>query len=1150
MVGWITWASPVHAQDADVPCNPSGDDNDLLYCVWTVEPRFGGMSVDQSDANVLRVFLTGDDPTEEAAARVLAEVNRRWNREFTATTVEAADYTIGELKGWFDTVAADFHEKMTGVDLDEPANRITVMVASLDDQDTVAEHVAGLGVPVEAVQFEEFQILPPDPVPAAQSSGSSAVAGQSLTGTLVPMVGGGEIQNKISGRSVRCSMGFAMGFVNTQGKHEEGFVTAGHCYVTTTTGETFYIHGDFSSTYGVSIWNAYPDGVDAQYVRKTGSQADLGIGLIGRPAQENTTGQAYLNLDVQNPYFEIIGMADPIAGQSVHKVGRATGWTSGTVTSTCSTFLNWNPGWPNHACMAEASYRSEGGDSGGSVFSLNPDGSAMAMGIHHGTLFGEKVFVRIDRVLKKLFYDRGVTDVWLTNDLPPILTNIDITSTPISGNIYQPGETIEFTYTFSEDVTLYPGLPPRVVFAAPGPRYPSAHYDPERSFKAGENKLVFTWEVPNDMQGGIWNGPKVPGNRASIGDLAGNRLVANQLDYGRSAQIGQKSGGPQMEKGTFATGPVEGNNYQPGETIFVATRWNRPVKVDPDNPPHVLIYMNSSPDGVRAEYNHRLSERWGNQTVAFSYQVKTGDEDDDKLWLGNRNDGTTSLRNAAGITDYSGRPASDTWSPASYSRYGAETPSGAPAVSSAGFVFQYSDGQPLIEQFQPGEVVEFRVRFDRPVKVDESNPPWVNLSINSGGQARADYDPTKTAANFEPNLLSFTYVVQDGDRDDDGIWAGPDSLQNPGSITNYAGNAATGGGLGRNTGHNVGDSGAPSITGAKFTSRPLFAGQYQPGEVIEIIVTADEPVLVDAGNPPNLAIQVGGDYPRPTYDAARSQQAGANKLVFAWTVPDGYTDDDGILIGPGDFRNTDGVTDWSSNPINAALPKYYGKDPRHKVGDLGAPVITNVEMSSKAICGGTYRIGETLEFKLTVSEPVTVPAGNEPRLIIRVGDDYRSVAYDRVSSQSAGANHMIFAWEVPAGFAASDGILLGPGALGDTGSIEDGSANPLDPSLHKYWGFDENQVGGPANYFTVDVSNSAPQAGERVALTVQLEAGCTGVASYQWQRQFGGDWRDIGPRAATKEAKFNSAQTVTYRAVVRFISGATVTSEPVSITWR
>ena len=1148
MVGWITWAYPVHAQGADAPCNPAGDDNELLYCVWTVEPRFGGMSIDQSDANVLRVLLTGDDSTDAAAARVLAEVNRLWDRELAGTTVVTADYTIGQLKSWFDIVAADFHEQMTGVDLDESANRITVMVADLDeDRGAVADHVAGLGVPSEAVQFEEFQLLPPDPVPAAQSSGSSAVAGQSLTGTLVPMVGGGEIQIKISGRIDRCSMGFAVGFVNTQGKFEEGFVTAGHCYSTNTTGEAFYVQGNSSSPYGVSVWNTLPNGVDAQYVRKTGSGVDSGSGLIARPSQKNTSGQAYLDLDGQNPYFEIIGTANPIVGQTVHKVGRTTGWTSGLVTSTCSTFSNWNARWSNFACMGLASYRSAGGDSGGSVFSLNPDGSAMAMGIHKGTSSGERVFARIDRVLKKLFYDRGITDVWLTTDLPPSLEGVAITSRPIDGNKYQPGETLEFTHTFSEDVTLYPGLTPSVVFVAPGPSYPRAHYDPERSHRAGGNKLVFTWEVPADLEGGIWNGSKPPSNRASIGDLTGNRLVANQLDYGRSAIIGQKSGGPQMEQGTFATGPVEGNNYQPGETIFVGTTWDRPVQVDPGNPPYVLIYMNSSPDGVRAEYNHELSERWGNRTVAFSYQVQVGDQDDDKLWLGNRNDGTTSLRNAAGITDYSGRPASDTWSPASYSRYGAETPSGPPNVVSSGFVFQYRDGQPVIEQFQPGEVVEYRIRFDRPVRVDQSGLPYVNIGINNRGPMRAHYNVQRTAAIKVASVLSFTYTVQDGDTDNDQVWVGDNNLKNAASISDYAGNAATGGGLGVSLGHNVGDAGAPSVTGMELTSQPLLGATYQPGEVIELTLTTDEPISVDSRQGPYLTITLDGQTARAGYQAGRSEVAGANQMVLTWTVMDGSVDTDGISITG---ARANGIADYSGNPVNTRWPIDARNRPRHKVGDLGAPVITDVEMSSKAICGGTYRAGETLEFTLTVSEPVTVPAGNEPRLIIRVGDDYRSVAYDRVLSQSAGANQMIFAWEVPAGFEAREGILLGPGSLGDAGSIEDESANPLDPSLHKYWGFDGTQVGGAANYFTIYVSNSTPQAGERVTLTVQLEAGCTGVASYQWQRQFGRDWRDVGHQAPTKEAKFNSPQTVTYRAVVRFISGATVTSEPVSITWR
>ena len=112
-IGWVSLAtliltmlaaaalvatSPALAQDSPSTCDASGDDNDLLYCVWLVEPRFGGMSVDQSVSSVLRVLLTGDGPTDAAADRVLAEVNRLWDRDFSGTTVATADYTVGQLR--------------------------------------------------------------------------------------------------------------------------------------------------------------------------------------------------------------------------------------------------------------------------------------------------------------------------------------------------------------------------------------------------------------------------------------------------------------------------------------------------------------------------------------------------------------------------------------------------------------------------------------------------------------------------------------------------------------------------------------------------------------------------------------------------------------------------------------------------------------------------------------------------------------------------------------------------------------------------------------------------------------------------------------------------------------------------------------------
>ena len=708
----------------------------------------------------------------------------------------------------------------------------------------------------------------------------------------------------------------------------------------------------------------------------------------------------------------------------------------------------------------------EPGDSGAPVFAIESDGTVALVGLAtHKTKAPQGArFMLAHRVLSELFYLQGIPsgNVWLTNDPPPILTNIDITSTPISGDTYQPGETIEFTYTFSEPVVLYPGLKPSVLFLVPVGEYRRAHYDAERSTAAGDDKLVFTWEVESGFDGELRIGPGLPANPGSIGNFDGEPLVGTKLENWRSAQIGQKGGGPQMELGVFSGAPVQDSDYQPGELIHVATRWDRPVKVDPDNPPYVLIFMNSSPNGVRAEYDQALTEAQVNRWVMFSYQVQIGDEDDDQLWLGNKDNGVNSLGNAAGITDYSGNAAEDSWEPDSYSRYGAKTPSGAPAVSSAGFVFQYRNGQLVIEQIQPGEVVEFRVRFDRPVRVDESDPPWINLHINSEGTVpvRAYYDPQRTAVFHEPSVLSFTYTVQDGDSDDDRVWVGNDNLKNAGSITDYVGNAARGGGLGTSLGHNVGDTGAPSITNVAFTSRPLFAGQYQPGEVIEITLTADESVKVDDSNPPNLLIHVGGRYPQPAYDADLSLAAGSNKLVFTWTVEDGYSDDDGFLIGPGDFRNAGGVTDWSGKAINTRLPGYWGTDLHHKVGDLGAPLITDVSATSSPASGNTYSSGETIEITLTASEPLTVPTGQEPQLVVEVGSQYPAFRYDRGRSQAAGGNHLVFTWTVQDGYQDDNGILGLLDSLRDTGAVVDGSGNALNAELHQYWNFYQHRVAG------------------------------------------------------------------------------------------
>ena len=180
--------------------------------------------------------------------------------------------------------------------------------------------------------------------------------------------------------------------------------------------------------------------------------------------------------------------------------------------------------------------------------------------------------------------------------------------------------------------------------------------------------------------------------------------------------------------------------------------------------------------------------------------------------------------------------------------------------------------------------------------------------------------------------------------------------------------------------------------------------------------------------------------------------------MFTWTVQDGFDDDDGVLIAPGWFRNTSGVTDQSGNAINSRLPKYYGKDPGHRVGDLGAPVITDAAIIATPANGVAYRTGETIGFALTVSEPVTVPAGEEPKLIVKLGNNYPSSKYDHDKSQKAGNNRMMFNLPVMDGHLDDDGILLTLNSLGNANGVSDPSGNILDAHLRRYHGFPQQPV--------------------------------------------------------------------------------------------
>ena len=394
----ISWFSPTdgaEAQGAAPACNPTGDDNDLLYCIWTVEQRFGGFYVDSTNPSVVQVWLTGDEPTDHTAAAVLNEVNRLWGRDFSAATAHEADYTIGQLKGWFDLVVSDPGESIQAVDLDESANRLALYGSDLEAATVAAikDHASGLGVLAEAISVKQVdsRLEPPtpDPIPGARRSSDATepavpIGEQRLNRALNPFVGGAEIK---SGGSA-CTATMTVAFENEDGDNESGFLTGDHCGGVSTTWRAYGTGDTGDRRIGVSARTARGQGhnIDIAYVKWDGPNGvDLGVGFIARPVEENTARKGatntQLSLDPDDPYFEVAGFRRPVSGEVIHKVGRSSGWTSGEIRGTCVARVSI--GEPAQSVCSSDGFSMHviAGDSGSPVFAIEADGRVSILGV-------------------------------------------------------------------------------------------------------------------------------------------------------------------------------------------------------------------------------------------------------------------------------------------------------------------------------------------------------------------------------------------------------------------------------------------------------------------------------------------------------------------------------------------------------------------------------------------------------------------------------------------------------------------------------------------------------------------------------------------------------------------------------------------------
>jgi len=342
-------ASPAPAQRLEGadrgPGRVTGSMDAELAAINDLVPGFGGMFVGSD--GVLTVYMRSE---QAFLGRLLFGPDVR---------VRDGAFEFRQLLGWRSSMRELLAIRgVARLDADEASNRIRVGIetgtpAAVRRQ--VVRRLAGLGVPRDAVVFEEVEPILPL---------------LTLRQAFNPVPAGVEIHWS----NFLCTLGFNVRRV-TDEADACFFVTNDHC--TDVQGQvtgTTYRQPAFGVQIGVEVLDppffsggVCPTGRICRYsdasMARYNDPADCEFGKIAR-----TTGLGSITIDPANPRWTLVAkFAGASVGHTVAKVGRTTGWTEGPVTQTC---VDTNVSGQNitRLCQSFVSAGVGGGDSGSPVF--------------------------------------------------------------------------------------------------------------------------------------------------------------------------------------------------------------------------------------------------------------------------------------------------------------------------------------------------------------------------------------------------------------------------------------------------------------------------------------------------------------------------------------------------------------------------------------------------------------------------------------------------------------------------------------------------------------------------------------------------------------------------------------------------------------
>ena len=587
---------------------------------------------------------------------------------------------------------------------------------------------------------------------------------------------------------------------------------------------------------------------------------------------------------------------------------------------------------------------------------------------------------------------------------PPAVKRLSFISSPARDDTYELGETVEVAVEFDRVVTatgrpqvaLTIGTETRHATFVGWGSHPSLYFH-------------YTVQVADRDEDGISIAANALVLNGGTITAADGTTDADLTHEAVAAERGRKVNGslttvPGVRDISFISSPARGDTYELGETVEVLVEFDGAVKATGNS----QVALTIGKDTRLATFSG-----WGRDSLYFDYSVEEGDRDEDGISI----PANALVFSGGTITAADGTTHADLAHPAVAAERGRKVDSSLirpPRVRGIVFISSPARG----DTYELGETLELQVEFDRTVTV--TGTPQVTLTI--GAQTRhAAY----SMSWGDDRYAYFSYVVQAGNRDEDGISIAANALLiNGGTITaadgttdadlTHAAVAAEGG----NKVNGSSDVTPPRVRDISFISSPARGATYELGETVEVVVEFDG--AVKATGEPQVALTIGTQ----TRPAALSGW-GNDSLYFNYTAQAGDRDEDGISIAANALLLNGGTITAADGRTEAVLThEAVAPEGASKVngGLVTLPGVRDVSFISSPAKGDTYELGETIEVVVEFDRAVT--ATGSPQVAVNIGSETR-----HATSSGWGDESLYFDYTVQEGDRDEDGISIAANAL-------------------------------------------------------------------------------------------------------------------------